>query len=125
MSFHPEHFTVWAEIPVTDMDKAVAFYSAVLNTDMTIDSSGPNPIAVFQTKTPGQGVAGHLYPGVPAARGAGPTVHLAADGTAEDAMERVKAAGGTVVSPVIEIPAGRFAYCQDLDGNSFGVFEGT
>jgi predicted enzyme related to lactoylglutathione lyase len=27
-----------------------------------------------------------------------------------------------VVSPVIAIPAGRFAYCEDPDGNSFGLF---
>lgn len=123
MPFHPENFTVWAEIPVTDMEKSVAFYCKVLNTEMSIDETGPNPIAVFQTSKPGSGVGGHLYPGVPAARGSGPTVHLAVEAPLEDAMARVKSAGGTVVSPPIEIPVGRFAYCEDLDGNSFGVFE--
>ena len=37
-------------------------------------------------------------------------------------MQRVTENGGTVVSPVIEIPAGRFAYCLDPDGNSIGLF---
>jgi hypothetical protein len=32
------------------------------------------------------------------------------------------ASGGEVVSPIITIPAGRFAYCLDPDGNSFGLF---
>jgi predicted enzyme related to lactoylglutathione lyase len=27
-----------------------------------------------------------------------------------------------VVSPIVEIPAGRFAYCLDPDGNSIGLF---
>ena len=40
----------------------------------------------------------------------------------EAALERVKNAGGEVVSDVIWIPAGRFAYCLDPDGNSIGVF---
>jgi predicted enzyme related to lactoylglutathione lyase len=37
-------------------------------------------------------------------------------------MERVTANGGQVVSPVVQIPSGRFAYCLDPDGNSFGLF---
>jgi predicted enzyme related to lactoylglutathione lyase len=40
----------------------------------------------------------------------------------EAAMERVTGNGGRIVSPVIEIPAGRFTYCLDPDGNSFGLF---
>ena len=38
-------------------------------------------------------------------------------------MERVKQAGGTVVSPIIQIPPGRFFYATDPDGNSIGLFE--
>ena len=37
-------------------------------------------------------------------------------------MQRVTDNGGKVVSPVITIPAGSFAYCADPDGNSFGLF---
>ena len=67
-------------------------------------------------------VAGHLYPGTPAARGTGSTIHLAVAAPLEEALERVTANGGEVVSPIVTIPAGRFAYCLDLDGNSFGLF---
>ena len=66
-------------------------------------------------------VAGHLYPGKPAAHGTGTTIHLAV-ADLEDGLERVKTNGGEVVSPIITIPAGRFAYCVDPDGNSFGLF---
>ncbi|MEM7024510.1 MAG: VOC family protein, partial [Pseudomonadota bacterium] len=58
----------------------------------------------------------------PAADGAGPTVHLASPDQLENALERVKEAGGKVVSDIVSIPVGRFAYCLDPDGNSIGIF---
>lgn len=123
MTFTPEHFTVWAEIPVTDMDKAMAFYTAVTEAAFDMEPDAPMPMANFRTAPDTMGVAGHLYPGKPAGNGQGPTVHLAVPVTAEEAMARVEAAGGKVVSPVIEIPPGRFFYAHDLDGNSVGFFE--
>lgn len=55
---------VWGEIPVTDMEKSVAFYNEVFGYQMTIDTSGPNPMAVLGS---GMNTAGgHLYPGKPA-----------------------------------------------------------
>lgn len=113
---------VWVEIPVTNMEKSVVFYSAVFGFTLTIDNSGPNPMAMFPDKDT-MGAGGHLYPGKPARDGQGPTPHLAIPGALEDAMERCTAAGGTVNSPIITIPPGRFAYMQDLDGNSIGLFE--
>ncbi len=121
MSFTPEHFTVWAEIPVTDMDKAIAFYGAVFQTELKKEDAGPNVMATFQTKE-NKGVAGHLYPGKPAPEGSGPTVHLVCPDNLEDSLQRVRDAGGQVVSDVISIPVGRFAYCLDPDGNSIGLF---
>jgi hypothetical protein len=38
-------------------------------------------------------------------------------------MDRVTENKGQVVSDIISIPAGRFAYCLDQDGNSFGLFQ--
>lgn len=113
---------VWGEIPVTDMDRAVAFYSDVFGYDMTIDNSGPNPMAVLGGSMNNAG--GHLYPGTPAADG-GNTIHLGLPGRLEDGMARCEKAGGQVLSPPIAIPAGRFAYAKDLDGNSIGLFEST
>jgi len=121
MSFTPQNFTVWAEIPVTDLDRAIAFYSRVFDTELKKDDTGPNPLATFPTADR-QSVAGHLYPGKPAADGTGPTIHLACPDRLEDALARVEDAGGRVLSEVITIPPGRFAYCQDPDGNSIGIF---
>lgn len=120
-TFVPDNAAVWFEIPVTDMDRAKAFYGAVLQNTLTDEKDGPNPMAMFAAANQ-SAVSGHVYPGKPAPEGVGPTVHLAVAAPLEEAMERVTANGGSVVSPVIEIPAGRFAYCLDPDGNSFGLF---
>ena len=111
---------VWTEIPVTDLDAAQGFYEAVFGWKMKRDDSGPNPMVNFSSDM--QSVGGHLYPGKPAAEGQGPTIHLAVENL-EAGLERCRAAGGTVLSPAIEIPPGRFAYVQDPDGNSLGLFE--
>lgn len=119
-AFQPENSVVWFEIPVSDMDRAKAFYAAVLQSEPKDQEGGPNPMAVFAAKE--DGVSGHLYPGKPAAAGSGPTIHLAVAEPLEEAMGRVGENGGQVVSPVITIPAGRFVYCLDPDGNSIGLF---
>lgn len=110
----------WCEIPVADMEKSVAFYNEVFGYKMEIDNSGPNPMAVLGGSMNAAG--GHLYPGAPAADG-GNTVHLAIADSIDAGMARCQSAGGEVVSPVIEIPAGKFAYAKDIDGNSIGLFE--
>lgn len=120
MSFKPDHFTVWAEIPTTDLDRAIAFYNKVFDTELMKESE-PQPMAMFPTAD-GKGVAGHLYEGKPAAEGTGATVHLAIPDKLEDTLGRVKEAGGRVVSDIITIPVGRFAYCLDTEGNSIGLF---
>ena len=118
----PVHAAMWFEIPVTDMDRSRKFYAEVLQTEFKDMETGPNPISVFGYSAQETAVSGHLYPGKPAPAGAGPTVHLAPADDVSIAMERVEPAGGKIVSPLIEIPAGRFVYCLDPDGNSFGLF---
>ena len=112
---------VWSEVPVTDMDRAIGFYNTVFGWQMSVDKTGPNPMADFGSTT--DTVGGHLYPGTPAADGSGPTVHIAVPDRLEDAADRCRDAGGTVVTDPIAIPAGRFVYVTDPDGNSIGLFE--
>lgn len=123
MSEHTtEHAVCWVEIPVTDMARGKAFYNAVLQTELVDDNNAPNPMAVFPTSNPQAGIAGHLYPGKPAPKGTGNTIHLVASEPLGKVMERVKDAGGEVVSPAIDIPLGSFFYALDPDGNSVGFF---
>ncbi|MCO5133096.1 MAG: VOC family protein [Phyllobacteriaceae bacterium] len=119
----PDYSAVWFEIPVRDLGKAKQFYGTVLDIGFIDQTDGPNPIAIFDIEDMQNKPAGHLYPGTPSSRGNGPTIHLAVRNGLESGMERVGQAGGKVVSPAIKIPAGRFAYCEDPDGNSFALFE--
>ena len=113
---------VWFEIPASDLARARAFYGAVLKRDLSVNEDGPNPMVAF-TDMGDSGVSGHIYPGQPAAAGAGPTVHLASPDGLDATAERVRRNGGTVVSELIPLPSGRFFYATDPDGNSIGFFE--
>ncbi|XWN30492.1 MAG: VOC family protein [Devosia sp.] len=112
---------VWFEIPVADLDRARAFYGTVLGRELNQQDGGPNPMVAFSDMAD-PGVSGHLYPGKPAASGNGPTIHLAAPDSLAATAERVRQAGGQVVSDPIEIPSGSFFYATDPDGNSVGFF---
>ncbi len=119
----PANTVVWSEIPVRDLDRSIAFYSTVFQSQLKRDDSGPNPMA--DLANPAGGVAGHLYPGEPAAPGTGSTIHLNVPDTLEATAERCWKAGGTVIGEPIPLPVGRFQYAQDPDGNSIGFFERT
>ena len=112
---------VWTEVPVRDLPKAIAFYNTVFGWDMTVDTTGPNPMANFGNSL--DGVGGHLYPGTPPEPDTGPTIHLAVPDRLEDATERARKAGATIGMGPIAIPPGRFTYMTDPDGNSIGLFE--
>ena len=121
MSYMPANALVWGEIPVRDLNCSIAFYETVMHYKITRDDTGPNPIAMLPFE--GDGIAGHLYPGEPAAPGTGPTLHLAVPDNLEATAARCEQAGGTVKSDAITIPPGRFIYVEDPDGNSLGLFE--
>lgn len=122
MPHTPANPVVWTEIPVRDLTAAQTFYETV--TGMQMNRCTMDGFEMVDFKAAGQsGVAGHLYVGEPGQNGKGPTIHLAIPDKVEAALDRTRAAGGTVASPVITIPPGRFAKVIDPDGNSIGLFE--
>lgn len=121
MSYVPEHFACWFEIPVTDLEAGMTFYSAVFDMALSVSNDGPNPIAFFPVADENKGISGHLYPGTPSEHGS--TIHLVVPDTLDAARERIVAAGGKVESPDIPVPAGHFFYARDPDGNSIGLFQ--
>jgi predicted enzyme related to lactoylglutathione lyase len=112
--------TVWAEIPVSDLDRAVRFYNAVFDYQMTVDRSGPKAMALLGNQMEVAGA--NLYEGTPA-RAGGPTVHLELPGDLESGVARLQDAGGTVDGAPVSIPAGRYVHARDPDGNSISLFE--
>lgn len=118
----PANAAVWFEIPVSDLARGRAYYAAVTGQPVPEQQMGPDTTGVL-AHADGTGVGGHVYEGKPAPEGTGPTVHLAVAGPLEDTIARVIAAGGQVLSEPLTIPAGRFSYTLDPDGNSVGIFE--
>ncbi|MGB5483230.1 VOC family protein [Parasphingorhabdus sp.] len=112
---------VWVEIPATDLNRAKDFYEAVLETSLVEDNNGPQTMQMIPSSD--GAMCGHLYEGKPATAGDGVTAHLSAPGQLVDAMDRIKASGGEVVSETISIPSGAFFYARDTEGNSLGIFK--
>lgn len=121
MSNPAQNSGCWFEIAVSDLDASMAFYSAVLQQDLSIDTSGPNPMVMLSFNDDTPGIGGHLYPGKPSREGT--TIHLIVGDSLDAARERITAAGGAVESPDIQIPPGQFFYARDIDGNSLGMFK--
>ncbi|MGL4491088.1 MAG: VOC family protein [Rhizobiaceae bacterium] len=126
MTNMPKNSVVWFEIPVSSLEKAKQFYSTVTGYPMKDEEMGPNKMVFFgysgaENADASDAISGHLYEGKPAAKGTGGTIHLSV-ANVDEALKRVAPAGGEVVSDIIAIPAGRFAYCLDPDGNSIGLF---
>lgn len=113
----------WFEIPVADLDRAEAFYRAILDVDFSRQTVHEGELAVFP------------YAGKPNASGAlmrhpqmapsmdGTTVYLAVDDVAP-VLARVDAHGGAVVVPRTALPEGMgvFAQFRDSEGNRVGLW---
>lgn len=122
MSNTPKHSVCWAEIPVLNLEDGLKFYAQTLDVKLEISEFGGGQIIFLPMETP-QEVAGHIYQGKPAPAGTGPTVHLRVNDKLEDTSARAVTAGATLVGEPVTIPAGRFQYIEDPDGNSIGLFE--
>ena len=111
---------VWVELPANDLDRAKNFYEAVLETSLIENNDGPQTMHMIPSK--GESMCGHLYEGKPATAGDGPTPHFSTTTELADAMERVRNAGGEVVSEPIPLPNAAFFYAKDTEGNSIALF---
>ena len=111
---------VWVEIPANDLDRAKYFYESVLEISLIENDDGPQKMHMIPSK--GDTLCGHIYQGKPATSGDGSTPHFCTGGELADAMERIKTAGGEVVSEPIPLPAAAFFYAKDTEGNSIAIF---
>ncbi len=114
----------WFELPASNIERAVACYSAILGEILT-DISNGEPMHMFPSH--GNGVTGAVVQRsgpraqVPGAGGA--VVYLRVEGRLADAMERVEPAGGALLSPAITVPGvvGTFCMVRDSEGNHVGL----
>ena len=114
----------WFEIPVTDVGRAAAFYSTILDRPMG-EMPGPDgqPMHVFMAAEGPSGALTSSEDESPAQ--AGTVVYLNCpdiDGT----LSRTAGAGGEVLTPKTAIgPFGFIAHIRDTEGNRVGLHVGT
>lgn len=111
---------VWVDIPVADLERAAAFYRAVLAVGVDIASFDEASFAVLHHE---DGNGGCLVPDASAiARNGGPLVYLNAEGRLRDAVAQAERLGGRVLEAPRSIgPHGFRAIVQDCEGNRIAL----
>jgi predicted enzyme related to lactoylglutathione lyase len=122
---------VWADIPVTDLDRAVKFYSAVLQQEVRpvegmegIALIAPPPGVDPSTMQGPMPVSFDLAVGEnqkPSTQGC--TIYLNSGGDPEGMLQRAVDAGGQMLMPVTDMGemVGSIGFFMDSEGNRIGV----
>ena len=109
---------VWVDIPVLQLDRAIAFYSAVLGRPVTKEG-GPGFVFGLLEHS-GNEVGGCLYSpdGDNSPSKVGPLIYLNAEGRLAQAVQAVADQGGQVIQAAHQIgPHGFRAIVLDSEGN--------
>jgi uncharacterized protein len=113
----------WFEIPVRDMDRAQAFYEALLGAPLRRETITGNTLAVFSYGE--TGIGGCLMAGsnAPAPSTDGTLIYLNAGAELDTVLARVGDAGGRITTPKVQLPDGMgcFAHITDTEGNRVGL----
>ena len=111
------------EIPVTDMDRAIGFYSHVFNVEFVKEEIHGNEMAFFPF-TEGKGISGSLAKGdiyKPSIEGS--LVYLST-ADIDSTMEKVLEKGGKEMFPKTAVPElGFSAEFMDSEGNRIALFQ--
>lgn len=113
----------WFDIYVDDLDRAVAFYEAMLASKLEPmgDPTGESQMMSFPADMTAYGAGGALTKAPYAAPGVGGTIVYFMVEDCAVQQERAAKAGGAVVRPKFSI--GEFGWvllCQDTEGNMIG-----
>jgi len=118
------------EIPADDAERAKAFYSTVFDWEMqdfpdmqyTIMMTTPIDDQSQRPTTPGAINGGLMSRSKDTPT---PVITIGVD-SVEEALKKVEAEGGTVITPSTPIPGmGAFGYFKDSEGNVMGLFQYT
>ena len=117
----------WFEIPVSDMDRAKKFYENILDIEMVHKTVGDeegaffpfNPDVIQATSGRVTGVLSKSETNRPSANGT--VVHINASPNIQSVLDKVEKAGGKVITPKMQIPAGFIAIIMDTEGNKVGL----
>jgi predicted enzyme related to lactoylglutathione lyase len=115
------HTIVWVDIPVADLDRAIAFYAALLGQPVTKEGGPGFSLGILPHSD--TEVGGCLYvaeDNAPSAQG--PLLYLNAEGRLQAAVDAAGSAGGRLLQPPHEIgPHGWRAIVLDSEGNRIAL----
>ncbi len=120
-----QHTINWFDLPATDMARAMQFYQTITGRPLRREAFGApgEEMAVFEAPD-AQGVTGALVYSPhtkPAAQGT--LIYLNAGSSMQACLDRVKAAGGSIVIGKTALPQdiGYIAHIIDREGNKVGL----
>jgi len=113
----------WFDIPATDIDRAVKFYNDVFNFNLKVIDCGEEKMACFPKINGISGALSQSSGFKPSPDG----IQITFDGgnNLNEALNRIKRAGGTIVRGKTNIEAdgrGYFAQFLDSEGNTLGLY---
>ncbi|WP_233133934.1 VOC family protein [Synechococcus sp. BO 8801] len=114
----------WFDLYVDDMDRATAFYEAVLphRLEPIDDPTGDTLMRGFPANMTAYGAAGALVKSPHGHPGTGGTMIYFSVNDCAVEEKRVVAAGGKILRPKFSIgPFGWVTLCMDTEGNMFGL----
>lgn len=114
----------WFEIPVSDFERARAFYSAIFDYEMPVFPMGDIPLGIFPSEQGKGAVGGAIIKAEghePSAQGT--LVYLNGGSDLSVVLGRVEAAGGKVLQEkmLITEEIGYCAFFMDPEGNKLGL----
>lgn len=110
----------WVEIPATDFQRAVDFYSSILNTELQVFEGENEQMACFPG---GEGAISKAKGYLPSKDGV--IVSLNAGDSLDETLQQISANGGSILVPKTKIEAegrGYFAVFLDSEGNKLGLY---
>ena len=126
-----DNMIVWADIPVTDLDRAMKFYGAVVQHEF-IPAEGMPGVGLPAPEQPGSADAPQgpmpvafdlavMENNKPSMEGC--TVYLNSQGDAEGMLQRAADAGGEILMPITYMGEmiGSLGFFKDSEGNRIGV----
>ena len=112
------------EIPVADLDRAIAFYTAVFGYEFTRETIHGNEMALFPLDPAADGIGGALSKGevyVPSKTGT--LIYLNVT-SIDEALERIQEHGSEILFP--KTKAGEYGFVaefEDSEGNRIALFQ--
>lgn len=119
-----KHNIAWFDVPVTDLDRAIRFYSAVLGSAVTKEQTGSVPIGTLPTpdgQKMGCLVAGAARPSLD-----GVMLWFDVEGRLQEAVAAAEANGGRILGAVHAIGGYGFrAEVRDSEGNRIALYSSS